>query len=279
MHERISTLLERLEIKSRIFYAGTLCSLVHFDAEEGVGHFHLLKEGRLKLKAVPGPELDITEPTLIFFPRSTHHHLDAGDAKGADLVCASVKLGSPLANPLLQCLPTPLVLPLREAPAIAMVLDALFAEAFDTRYGGMGAALDRLCEVVLIYLLRHAAEAGLLRTGVVAGLADTRLAKALDAIHKEPARPWTLDALASLAGMSRARFAAHFATVVGQPAIQYLSDRRLTTAQNLLAQGRQVKSIADEVGYGSPNALTRAFTQRVGQSPTEWVAQRAFRGP
>jgi AraC-like DNA-binding protein len=50
-------------------------------------------------------------------------------------------------------------------------------------------------------------------------------------------------------------------------------------AQGLLAHGRQVKSIADEVGYGSPNALTRAFTQRLGQTPTEWLAQHVGRGP
>ena len=73
--------------------------------------------------------------------------------------------------------------------------------------------------------------------------------------------------------MSRARFAAHFTDVVGQPAIEYLAHWRLSLAQTLLTQGRQVKSIADEVGYGSPNALTRAFTQRIGQTPTDWLAQ------
>jgi AraC-like DNA-binding protein len=79
--------------------------------------------------------------------------------------------------------------------------------------------------------------------------------------------------------MSRARFAAHFGEVVGEPAIEYLAGWRLSVAQGLLTQGRQVKSIADEVGYGSPNALTRAFTQRLGQTPTEWLAQISGRVP
>jgi transcriptional regulator GlxA family with amidase domain len=114
---------------------------------------------------------------------------------------------------------------------------------------------------------------------VVAGLADARLAKALNAMHAAPERPWTLQGLADLAGMSRARFAAHFGEVVGEPAIEYLAGWRLSVAQGLLTQGRQVKSIADEVGYGSPNALTRAFTQRLGQTPTEWLAQRIGRVP
>lgn len=125
----------------------------------------------------------------------------------------------------------------------------------------------------------HAIEHGLLRSGVVAGLGDAHLAKALNAMHAAPERPWTLQGLADLAGMSRARFAAHFGEVVGEPAIEYLAGWRLSVAQGLLTQGRQVKSIADEVGYGSPNALTRAFTQRLGQTPTEWLAQRIGRVP
>ena len=276
MDDRLAPLLHRFELRSRVFYAGNLCSLVNFDAGQGVGHLHLLKAGRLQLTAPDGRVHEFNEPSLIFFPRPTPHRLSSDQADGADLVCASVEFGASLGNPLVQGLPAPLVLPLREAPALASVLDALFSEAF-AEHSGRDAALNRLSEVVLIYLLRHAVASGLLRSGVVAGLADTRLAKALNAMHAEPARTWTLQGLAALAGMSRARFAAHFARVVGQPAIEYLAGWRLGVAQALLAQGRQVKSIADEVGYGSPNALTRAFTQRLGQTPTEWLAQRSER--
>lgn len=215
---------------------------------------------------------EFTEPSLIFFPRVSHHRL------GADLVCASVEFGASFGNPLVHGLPSLLVLPLREAPAMRGVLDALFTEAFD-EHSGRDAALNRLSEVVLVYLLRHAIEHGLLRSGVVAVLGDARLAKALHAMHAAPERPWTLQGLADLAGMSRARFAAHFSEVVGEPAIEYLAGWRLSVAQGLLTQSRQVKSIADEVGYGSPNALTRAFTQRLGQTPTEWLAPRIGRVP
>ncbi|MCU0922042.1 MAG: AraC family transcriptional regulator, partial [Burkholderiaceae bacterium] len=259
-------------------YAGNLCSLVNFDAVEGVGHLHLLKAGRLQLTAPDGRVQELAEPSLIFFPRATRHRLGADEADGADLVCASVEFGTSFGNPLVHGLPPLLVLPLRDAPAMRGVLDALFTEAFDER-SGRDAALNRLGEVVLVYLLRHAIEHGLLRSGVVAGLADARLAKALNAMHAAPQRPWTLQGLADLAGMSRARFAAHFGEVVGEPAIEYLAGWRLSVAQGLLTQGRQVKSIADEVGYGSPNALTRAFTQRLGQTPTEWLAQRNGRVP
>ena len=277
MQDSISTLLERFEARSRVFYAGSLCSLVNFDEVTGVGHLHLLKAGQLTLTHPGADVLVLDEPTLIFFPRPSRHRISSDSVDGAELVCASIELGAPLSLPLVLSLPVPLILPLREAPALASVLDALFSEAFDPHGDGRSAALNRLCEVVLIYLLRHVVEHELLHVGVVAGLADPRLAKALVAMQNEPARPWTLHGLASLAGMSRARFAAQFTEVVGQPAIEYLAQRRLATAQTLLAKGRQVKSIADEVGYGSPNALTRAFTQSLGLSPKEWLAQRAAR--
>jgi AraC-like DNA-binding protein len=273
MDDRLAPLLQRFELRSRVFYAGNLCSLVNFDAVEGVGHLHLLQAGRLQLTAPGGRVQELTEPSLIFFSRASHHRLGSDEADGADLVCASVEFGGSFGNPLVHGLPPLLVLPLRKAPAMRGVLDALFTEAFDER-SGRDAALNRLSEVVLVYLLRHAIEHGLLRAGVVAGLGDARLAKALHAMHAAPQRPWTLQGLADLAGMSRARFAAHFGEVVGEPAIEYLAGWRLSVAQGLLVQGRQVKSIADEVGYGSPNALTRAFTQRLGQTPTEWLALR-----
>jgi AraC-like DNA-binding protein len=273
MHDRLVKFFERFELRSRVFYAGNLCSLVNFDAVEGVGHVHLLRAGLLQLTKPGSAVIELSEPSLIFFPRSTQHRLSSPQAGGADLVCASVEFGALFGNHLLHGLPDQFVLPISDAPALAGVLDALFTEAFDERRAGSEAVLNRLCEVVLIYMLRHALANGLLRACVIAGLADARLAKALNAIHAEPARAWTLQGLAALAGMSRARFAAHFTDVVGQPAIEYLAHWRLSLAQTLLIQGRQVKSIADEVGYGSPNALTRAFTQRIGQTPTDWLAQ------
>ena len=279
MHDLLAPLLERFELRSRVFYAGNLCSLVNFDAVAGVGHFHLLKAGRLRLTRPGAAVLELRGPSLVFFPRSTQHLLNADPTDGADLVCASVEFGASLGNPLLNELPEPMVLPLSEAPALTSVLEALFLEAFDERSGGRSVALNRLCEVALIYMLRHVVESGLLESGVIAGLADIRIAKAMQAMHVDPARQWTLQDLATLAGMSRARFAAHFSQVVGQPAIEYLANWRLSVAQTFLVQGRQVKRIADEVGYGSPNALTRAFTQKMGLSPMEWLSQREKRGP
>jgi transcriptional regulator GlxA family with amidase domain len=75
---------------------------------------------------------------------------------------------------------------------------------------GRQAALDRLAEYILILLLRDVVGRELVQSGTLRGLSDERLSKALMAMHQHPEGPWDLDRLAAVAGMSRARFAAHF---------------------------------------------------------------------
>jgi AraC-like DNA-binding protein len=123
----------------------------------------------------------------------------------------------------------------------------------------------------MIRLLRHCIDQGLTQGGTLAGLADARLAKAITAIHDDPARERDLPSMAALAGMSRARFAVRFREVTGVTPADYLASWRVMTAQGLLKKGRQLKHVADDVGYGSASALTRAFVRKLGCSPTEWL--------
>src|ERR1700738_1169693 len=105
------------------------------------------------------------------------------------------------------------------------------------------------------------------------GLGARRLAKAIAAMHDEPERSWSLEQLAHLAGMSRARFAAHFRNVVGVTPFDYLTDWRLGIPHTLLQKGDPLKLIAPAVDYTHATALTRIFTQRTGVSPTEWLSR------
>ena len=105
------------------------------------------------------------------------------------------------------------------------------------------------------------------------GLGDPRLARALDAMHKHPETSWSLEALAQSAGMSRARFAAHFRQVVGITPFDYLTNWRMAVAQTMLLQGKSLKRIAPAVGYANSTALTRVFRARLGVPPSDWIAR------
>jgi transcriptional regulator GlxA family with amidase domain len=146
----------------------------------------------------------------------------------------------------------------------------MFSEA-TSELPGRQAALDRLFEYVLVLLIRSAQNARLVDSGVLLGLADERLGKAIEGMHKHTETPWSLEQLAQRAGMSRARFAAHFRKVVGVTPFDYLTNWRLGIAQTMLRKGNSLKLIAAAVGYANATALTRVFTQRLRMSPSEWL--------
>jgi AraC-like DNA-binding protein len=271
MTDRLSALLYCFRLQSRVFHSGTLCTTADFDDQEGVGHLHVLRNGRLRIFDAPGGERVIDTPSLIFYARPSPHWI-RGEGSGADLVCASVRIGADVGNPIVRSLPPVLIVPLASMTGMQAVLDLLFDEAFAERCGRQ-AALDRLSELLILQLLRYCMNTGVVDSGVFAGLSDPRLAKTLNAIHEQPGAPWTLDTMAQTSGMSRARFAAHFRDTLGITPGDYLTDWRLSIAKTLLKRGQAVKHIAQDVGYGNASALARAFAARHdGASPTEWLA-------
>jgi AraC-like DNA-binding protein len=249
--------------RARTFFTGTLCKTVQYP---DVGHLHFLKDGKLTLVQTGQSDLQVDEPTLLFFPRGRVHSFVVNPERGADLVCATVELGGAEGNPIGQGLPERVVLPLASHPALTPICDLLLGEAFSER-GGRQEALDRLFDYLLILIVRHVVESGRVSTGMLAGLADPRLAKALTAIHEAPKKSWTLGDLAGIAGMSRTRFAEHFRTRIGQTPIDYLTVWRMTVACQLLARGKPVKSVALQVGYQSAASFSRVFSRVTGQAP------------
>lgn len=131
--------------------------------------------------------------------------------------------------------------------------------------------MDRLFELLVIQLLRHVLEKRIVNRGMLAGLADPRLARALHVIHHQPGDAWTVESLANTANMSRANFAAQFREVIGQSPADYLLDWRIGLAQKRLRDGQPIARVADEVGYDSASALARAFRRKTGASPRDWL--------
>ncbi|MBV9078781.1 MAG: AraC family transcriptional regulator [Methylobacteriaceae bacterium] len=269
--DHLAALFAHATPTARTFFTGTLCRTAEFP--EG-GHLHLLKAGALTFARDGGPDLVLAEPTLLFLPRTCPHRFLVDPERGADLACAVVDLGGEAGSPIAQGLPATVTLPLARHPALAAACELLLGEAF-TPGDGRQAALDRLFDYLLILVVRHVIASGLVEGGVLAGLADPRLARALTALHESPRRAWSLDDLATAAGMSRTRFAAEFAAVVGRTPIDYLTHWRMTIARQLLRKGKPVKSVAAQVGYDSPAAFSRTFARVTGQAPRSMGARAA----
>jgi AraC-like DNA-binding protein len=274
--DRLSALLDRFRVRARLFHQGALCGVSDFDAHPGRGFLHLLRRGPLEIRHAAGSgapkRLLLTEPSLMFYPRPLWHEFRNPPREGSDFACATVELEGGERNPLARALPPLLVLPLARVEGLEGALTLLFAETDRLRCGSRLLA-DRLFEVVLIQLLRwlidHPEEAGT-PVGLLAGLAHPRVAQALVAMHERPGAPWSLEGLAAVAGMSRTAFSNTFRDRVGQTAVAYLADWRIGLAAAELRHGRDQKTVARELGYGSASALSRAFKQRLGSSPKLW---------
>lgn len=269
MEDRLVELLKYFELRTRVFHSDSLCHTVDYDAADGLGYIHVLQAGTLKVTSPEHPPLVIDEPSLFFYMNPTSHRL-LPSGKEVQMVCASLEFGTGLHNPLAYALPDVVVIRLKDMPTLDLILQVLFREANEIHCGRQ-AVLDRLIEVVFIQVLRDLMDQKRLNVGLLAGLAEPRLVKAINAMHREPSRSWTLEDLAATAGMSRARFAARFREVVGTTPVSYLGEWRLGVAQSLLRQGKPVQLVSDLVGYGSASALSRAFRSQTGRSPTEWV--------
>lgn len=273
MDDRLVSLLRHFELRARVFQSGMLCRTAAFDSTDGLGYLHVLRGGQVRLGARGVRTRTLAEPCVVFMPAPLEHRLEPLSANGADLVCASLAFGATVSNPLTRAVPKVIVVPMVDGDTLAAALALLFREAAEAHCGRQ-AVIDRLAEVVVVLLFRYLMDAKLVATGVLAGLADPRLLKAITAMHDAPATAWTLERLAAVAGMSRARFAARFRELVGETPAAYLADWRVSLAQTLLAAGKPVGVVAAEIGYDSASALARAFTRRVGTPPGTWARRR-----
>lgn len=276
--DRLSAILERFRVQARLHYTGMLCGHHHFDACDGYGYLHVLRRGQLEVTH-PGTadvprSMQFDEPALLLYPRPVTHHFHNPPREGADFTCARLILDGGAHNPLARALPAFVALPLAQVSGLELALELLQTETERPRCG-QRVLVDRIFEVVVIQILRwmldHPQQAGI-HPGLIAGLSEPRLARALSAMHEEPGASWSLERMAERAGMSRTAFAAAFRQIVGQTPADYLTDWRLALAKSRLRQGVSLKVLADELGYANPSALSRAFTAKLGMSPRQWLS-------
>lgn len=171
-------------------------------------------------------------------------------------------------NPLFRALPSVVHFNVKDDPDTASLADVLVGESRASRCGS-GSVLNRLCEVLIVRLLRSQIEQGGVQVGLLAGLAEPRLARAIVAIHDRPEEMWRVETLAKEAGLSSSRFAELFRTAVGVTPLAYLRHWRLVLAKQDLARGHRVQRVAERYCYRSTEALSRAILQAYGVGPMQ----------
>ncbi|MGE7958565.1 cupin domain-containing protein [Pseudomonas sp. NPDC089530] len=235
---------------------GDLVMLMH-------GHGHVLSDrsGR--------PAALVTDLARQHYDRASLT-LGSGDTTW---LCGEFGFDGMLSQRLLSVLPPVLILKgLRERPFEWLELSCHFIldEALNPR-AGAAAMISRLLDVIFVQLLRTWATDGAIGHGWLSGAIDERINPAMSAMHADPGRAWSVSDLATLVNLSRSAFADRFQRIVGQAPLSYLTAWRLDRAAELLRYSRlSIADIADQVGYTSEAAFSRAFKGRHEMSPMQW---------
>jgi AraC-like DNA-binding protein len=246
---------------------------------DGVGVLELQEGDFVFLPAMPGftlaSDLNI-KPTLVPFDHSrrTRYGAKSGPLT-MRLLGGYFRFDRANAQLLVRLLPS--VVHIRrdeEGAARVRRVVELIGEEADTDRPGRDLILEHLVQALLIEALRfRPASVARQGQGLLAGLSDPALARALREIHVNVARGWSVAELARTAFMSRAVFAERFARKVGMPPMQYLLEWRMAIAKDMLRRdGPPLAEVAERVGYQSASAFSTAFTRLTGCSPSVWAS-------
>jgi AraC-like DNA-binding protein len=187
------------------------------------------------------------------------------------MMCGAVRFDHPAARNLVALLPEIIYLDAVDTPDVVSMQGTLALIAAETKHlrPGGEAVITRLADVLIIQAIRWWIETDpSAQTGWLGALRDKHIGRALSLIHGDPARAWTVAALADELAMSRSAFAARFTELVGEPVMHYVTRWRMRVAVNALQDEQAtVAELANRLGYRSEAAFARAFKRVIGVAP------------
>ena len=301
------------EVLDRVRLGGTL--LFHFE----LGHpwslalparpyalFHYISRGSATLALEDGRKLRMTEGDLVVVTRGEPHliysdrrtkplpivdldrppaHLGVirhgGRAQPlSTMICGNFTVSRPSRGSVLELLPPVLLLkPTADGGWLDAILQRMVSESAVER-PGQRVALSRMTEMLFVDVLRSWIKS--LRPGEggwLGAMADPHIGPALQLIHEQPARPWTLRELGHHVGLGRSAFSARFTELVGQSMRRYLIARRMAEAAFLLESSDEgIARIASRVGYETAAAFSKLFHRHHGVSPGRYRTNRRAGG-
>lgn len=194
-----------------------------------------------------------------------------GGGAPVTMICGAMRFDDPAAHHLVRLLPRVIRVDAGSASEtewLQSTLRFMAAEARELRAGGE-AVITRLADILIIQAIRAwMAREPAAQQGWLAALRDPQIGRAVALIHRDPARRWTVVALARAAGMSRSAFAARFTQLLGEPAMHYAARWKMHAAQlSLERENASLGELAARLGYESEAAFSRAFKRFVGVTP------------
>src|SRR5579863_3763248 len=290
-HDLLSELLRSVRLSGEriVAYAPLRTFSISF---ADIGTLHIIEEGDLVLRIDGDPHVErVSRGDVVLLPRGDPHHIsDAGKRAHATVragasehdttapeparwLCGTFTIGDPQASHLLASLPAVIILRGARGPALEGLEVARRMLLFEMQAPSQGSAVmvARILDLLFIQILRAWAAGPDAEPNWLAGALDPQIGLALSAVHRDPGHDWSVTELARACSLSRSAFAARFAARVGKPPAAYLAQVRLNAATDLLrGTSLPVALIAENVGYTSEAAFSRAFKHRYGTPPARW---------
>lgn len=286
----IHWLLGSLDLQTTLFHLGQYCGSWQASTS-GLARagFHLILDGECWLHLPQQAARQKLEAgDALFFLRDTPHVLSPNEqperaagaprvamqpiappvAGGVALACGFFEFRARLGDTLLASFPDHVVIRRDggELAELRPLFDLVLAEA---RAGGAGPSplIARLVDLMFFYVVRHLCRRNEVSAGLWAVLARPEFAPLLEAVVAEPGRDWDVGTMAGLSRMSRATFFKRFAQTAGTSPAQFVAQVRMQVATQLIGHGMSLSRAAEQVGYQSDAAFSRAFKKITGTLP------------
>jgi len=299
----LSQVLTLIRLRGELVYSARLGTPWSIAFPKGAAHFHFVEQGAMWIKTPGAEPIRVQQGDMLLLPHGTGHlicddpatppveigsligeHFDrthsvldyGGDGPATRLIGGLFHFQGGSLAAIMAALPVVVYIASEEGKTpdwLNALTHFLVKESHEVEPGS-SLMISRLIDLLVIRTLRTWAANQVSPGSWVGGLGDERIGRALNAIHADPYRAWTLHDLASIATMSRSIFTERFVARVGEAPLHYVKRLKLTMAADMLASGGlRVTQAAERVGYASDAAFSRAFKTQFGYAPSE-VRQR-----
>lgn len=208
---------------------------------------------------------------LLIAPPHQHIALSGGSRKGIEMLILALDW-SAITTQASDCGVEIDLAPLR----CGLWRDARLNHLIVASWESAGGASSMMEEELACAIVGHVARlTGTRPRPLIGGLAPWQVKRVMAVLRERLSEELRLADLAALVGLSPFHFARAFRAAIGQPPHQALVALRVEAAAQLLATTRlSVLQIALEVGYGSGQALARAFRRIHGVTPEAYRETR-----
>jgi AraC-like DNA-binding protein len=263
----LSHVLAQIRLTGDVVFPRTLVAEECLDLNVDEAHVIVIAAGALRMDDDGLTPAIIDTGDLVLLPRGPGHKRLVASHLGATVIVCRFWFDPDSLRAMIFALPQVIHIRRTEgAEWIDGIFRFLMIEAGHVQPGG-SLMISRLIDLVVIRALRTWVQLGQ-SSGWLGGLSDARIARSLKAIHEEPMQRWSIDALASSAGMSRSSFCERFTALVGRSPLRYQNEWRLRLAREMLAKrDARVGEIGLRIGYESEAAFSRAYKEFFGHSP------------